>query len=267
MTYRRFQAELNPGPLRGPNGLAWSAGLGAAKDTLVELAKDAVYAGGARDAEGLGREAPSDGLARLGADAQLVRLFSESDASYRARLAGAWDSWGWLGTGYGLGYALSLVSVRGARIVAQYEWTPPDGLTADWSRFWVLIGVGTIALGSFFIGPWATLGALASPWALLVIGSFTIGSGVTIGSTATANDIYGVRRMLADAKCSRDRVPEAIVASGAILGTVTIGTFTLGGASARWTKRPILGAFVIGARPVDDPHGPWWPRLGRSLFV
>lgn len=267
MTYRQYQVDVMPGPLRGPNGRAWSAGLGGSKDALVDLAKDAVYAGAPRDLDGLGRQAPEDALVRLGDDAQLVRLFGEASDAYRSRLAGAWDSWGWIGTGYGIGYALSLIGVRGARVVAQYEWTPPDGLAADWSRFWVLIGVGTIALGSFFVGPWATLGALASPWALLVIGSFTLGSGVTIGSTATANDIYGVRRMLADAKNARDRVPEAIIASGAILGTVTLGSFIIGGASAHWTKRPILGAFVIGARPVDDPHGPWWPRLGRSLFV
>ncbi len=267
MTYRQYQSGVMPGPLRGPVGRAWSEALGAFKDTLVELAKDAVYVGAPSDPDGLGREAPSDALPRLCDDAQLLRLFGEGESAWRARIAGAWDSWGWLGTGYGLGYALSLIGVRGARVVAQHEWTPPDGLTTAWSRFWVLIGVGTIALGSFFVGPWATIGASASPWSLLVIGSFTIGSGATIGSTATANDIYGVRRMLAGAKNARDRVPEAIIASGAVLGTVRIGSFTLGGSSARWTRRPILGAFVIGARPEDDPHGPWWPRLGRSLFV
>lgn len=259
-----------PGALRGPYGLAWARAHGTLKDRLVTRARQSVYLGGIVDPEGRGREVPDDGLARHGADADLERSPLDTAATYRARLAAAWEVHGWAGTPYGYAYALSLTSaqIRGARVVAQYQWTPPDGLTGLWSRFWVLVWTGALTVGRFTVGPWAVVGGQASPFELLVVGDFVVGDG-SVGSDMTVAQLSEVRRTLAKWKNARDRVPALMLASGAIVGTpgLVVGSFTVGGSVITYTLAPIVGAFVVGASPTEDPDGPWFPRVGRSNLV
>ncbi len=270
-SYAQHQQDLMPGALRGPYGLAWAKAQGTLKDQLVTRARQSVYLGGAVDPEGRGRQAPDDALARLGADAQLERSPIDTAATYRARIAAAWEVHGWAGTPYGYAYALSLTSaqIRGARFVAQYQWTPPDGLTALWSRFWVLVWTGALTVGRFTVGPWATVGGQASPFGLLVVGDFVVGDGSTVGSDMTVAQLGEIRRALAKWKNARDRVPALKLASGAIVGTpgLIVGTFTVGGSVITYTLDLIVGAFVAGASPIEDPDGPWFPRVGRSNLV
>lgn len=260
-----------PGALRGDYGLAWARAQGTLKDRLAARARQSVYAGGASDPEGRGRECPDDGLARLGADADLERSPLDTAATYRARIAAAWDVWGWAGTPRGYAHALSLTSagIAGARFVAQYQWTPPDGLTALWSRFWVIVWTGALTIGRFTIGPWAEIGGQASPFELLTIGDFTIGDGSTIGSSMTVAQLGEIRRALAKWKNARDRVPAMLLATGAVIGTpgLSIGGFVIGGSRIVYALDLVIGGFVIGASPTEDPDGPWFPRIGRSNLV
>lgn len=272
MSYRRFQIDLTPSPLRGPNGERWASGLGAAKDDLVARAKQAVYLGGVSDDTGRGRETPTDGLAYLGRDTDIARLPAESNADYRARLALAWETHGWAGTAYGIAYALSLTGLKltGTRTVAQAEWSlVPDGLTGLWSRFWLYVWTGALRVGRFTSGPWAQIGGAASSIALTTIGSFAIGTG-TIGSTLSTADLREIRLTLAKWKSSRDRVPSMTITNGNVIGMpgLTIGSgWAIGGSQITITRNLVIGAFVIGALPATDPDGPWWPRLGRNFLV
>lgn len=260
-----------PGALRGDYGLAWARAQGTLKDQLAARARQSVYAGGVSDPEGRGRECPDDGLARLGTDADLERSPLDTAATYRARIAAAWDVHGWAGTPRGYAHALSLTSARiaGARFVAQYQWTPPDGLTALWSRFWVLVWTGALTVGRFTAGPWAEVGGDASPFELLVVGDFVVGDGSTVGSDMTVAQLSEVRRGLAKWKNARDRVPALKLASGSIVGTpgLRVGSFTVGGSVVTYTLDLVAGAFVVGASPTEDPDGPWFPRVGRNNLV
>lgn len=272
MSYRQYQTDITPSPLRGTDGEAWAGGLGSIKDTLIERTKLSVYAGGLVDPEGAGRQATDDALPRLGLDAALERSTIETDAGYRARILGAFDLWGWAGTPYGYANALALTSaeIAGARVVAQYEWTAPDGLTALWSRFWVLVWTGVLAVGRFTVGPWATVGGDASPFALLVVGSFTVGDGSTVGSDMTVAQLGEIRRTLAKWKNARDRVPALVLVDGGdLIGTpgLLVGGFFVGGSAITYTLDLVVGGFVVGATPETDPTGPWFPFLGRSNFV
>jgi hypothetical protein len=270
-SYAQHQQDLMPGALRGPYGLAWAKAQGTLKDQLVTRARQSVYLGGAVDPEGRGRQAPDDALARLGADAQLERSPIDTAATYRTRIAAAWEVHGWAGTPYGYAYALSLTSaqIRGARFVAQYQWTPPDGLTSLWSRFWVLVWTGALTVGRFTVGPWATVGGQASPFEHLIVGDFVVGDRSTVGSSMTAAQLGEIRRALAKWKNARDRVPALKLASSAIVGTpgLVVGTFTVGGSVITYTLDLVVGAFVAGASPTEDPDGPWFPRVGRSNLV
>lgn len=125
-TFEEWQPTLHPTGLAGPWGRAWAVALGRHKDGALALAKEAVRARFLPDA-------PTDALARIGADRDLGRVESESDTSFRARLAGAWESWSWLGTRYGITYAVGLLGY-GYPTVWSYRELPPDTNAARWAR-------------------------------------------------------------------------------------------------------------------------------------
>jgi hypothetical protein len=85
MSYSNYQARLAPGFLQGPKGSAWQRILGAEKDVQLDMNRQAVLA----DQPG---QAPSDALDRIGADRDLPRATSESDADYAERLRTAWTA-------------------------------------------------------------------------------------------------------------------------------------------------------------------------------
>lgn len=279
MSYAEYQKELLPPPLRGPVGEVFAGDLGAAKDDVVTLAKDAVYLGQLVDPDSLGRETPDDGLAKLGADADLEQGPVESPQDYRARILGAWDLWGWSGTPYGYSLAFERLKrpVRGARFIARYDWPDFDWLTLSWSRFWPIVWTGALTVGRFTVGPWATVGGDASGWEILRVGSFEVGDGSTVGTTATVEELADLRIALAKWKNSRDRVPALIIADGDVVGTpgLIVGSFVVGSASAigettavHITFELLVGEFVVGARGyADDPDGPWFPFIERPAFV
>ena len=264
MSFEQHQQDLSP--IRGPWSLRWAAAHGRAKDRLVERARQAVLAGAIT-------RTPVDGLARLGADADLERSPIETSEQYRARILGAFDLYGWAGTPYGYAQALSLTSaeIRGARFVAQYQWpAPPDGRASLWSRFWVIVWTGALAVGRFTVGPWATVGGDASPFLLLVVGSFIVGDGSTVGSDITRAQLSEVRRSLAKWKNARDRVPALVLVDGGeLVGMpgLIVGGFVVGGSSITYTLNLLVGSFTVGATQRTDPDGPWFPYIGHSSLV
>ena len=264
-TYAAWQPTLQPTALRGPWGERWAAGLGAEKDAALALAKEATKSR-------FLTLTPSDALSLIGADRDIERATIDTAATYRARLTAAWDVWSWAGTHYGYANALALTSalIAGARFVPQYQWSsPPDGRTGLWSRFWVVVWTGALAVGRFTVGPWATVGADASPFDVLLVGSFTVGDGSTVGSDMTRAQLGEIRNTLAKWKNTRDRVPALILADGGdIVGMpgLLVGGFAVGGSAITYTLDLVVGDFVVGATP-RTPDVPWFPIIGHSNLV
>lgn len=124
MTFRQYEQDITP--LRGRWGQAWAAGMGARKDAFLERARQSVLAG-------MISRTPSDGLPKLGADAVMPRAPGESDESYRARIGGAFESWSWAGTKYGVVIAVGLLGY-GYPTVWTYAELPMDTDTSRWAR-------------------------------------------------------------------------------------------------------------------------------------
>jgi hypothetical protein len=97
---KEYQSKtLAPGWLQDPAGRAFLESLGARKDALAALAKEAVKAS-------LPTLCPVDALGELGTECGIDRGAAESEAAYRKRVRAAWDQWKWAGTSYGLLLAL-----------------------------------------------------------------------------------------------------------------------------------------------------------------
>lgn len=112
-----FRTEMNKmGPpwMRGPNGKIWWGEAGGALDTQASRLKECVKA---RFAD----YAPVDGLPSLARDRHLARGPGESEASFRARIAGAWEAWEGGGTYSGILLQLKIAGLpmgtNGAHIV------------------------------------------------------------------------------------------------------------------------------------------------------
>jgi hypothetical protein len=99
-TLKEYQSRtLAPGWLQDPAGRAFLEGLGARKDALAALAKEAVKAR-------FPTLCPTDALAEIGTERGIDRGATETEAAYRARVRAAWEQWAWAGTPYGLLLAL-----------------------------------------------------------------------------------------------------------------------------------------------------------------
>lgn len=102
--------------------------------------------------------APSDGLEQIGVERKMPRGPGESSASYGTRLQGAWNTWPWAGTAFGVlsalsagGYPKAEVRIQKSRRYyldatgALVDETRPanewwiDSLRTFWSRFVVLL--------------------------------------------------------------------------------------------------------------------------------
>jgi len=129
MNFQDFEVELMPPWLRGRWGEAWARAQGLAKDLLAEGAVQAVKARFLRDG-------PPDALAYAGTDRQIERGPAESDASYRARLRGAFETWRLAGTNKGILTALAVIGFTKVAIYENKDWAPGD---PRWWRFWIVV--------------------------------------------------------------------------------------------------------------------------------
>lgn len=177
-TFAVYQADLMP--LRGRYALAWAGAQGVEKDRTVERARLAVLAGAVTDA-------PTDALPLLGADVALEQLPGELDASYRTRIAAAWDTWPWAGTRTGLATVAAQLLYPSAVLVTATAWGVPLASTL-WARWWLLIGPsdhGVAPEGTWGTGTW--------------------GDGGTWGSDATPDEVALHRRAFGQVTNARDR--------------------------------------------------------------
>jgi len=103
-SYKDYLTDILPPWLRDPAGEAWPRSTGDALDDALDRFKAAVRSRlPAADAK---YTPPSDALAAIGGERQLERSLLDTDATYQARLANAWATWGYGGTANGLLQAL-----------------------------------------------------------------------------------------------------------------------------------------------------------------
>jgi hypothetical protein len=148
-TFAEYLAEtLAPGWLQDERGAAFLRAFGAAQDAEVALLKEAVKA----RMPGL---CPSDALALLALERGIEHGAAEDEASFRARVKGAWDVWRWAGTPYGLLLAFYWAGFRptSGKVVLQAQKGWQYELPADFdpavhtARDVVITNIGTVHLG------------------------------------------------------------------------------------------------------------------------
>ncbi len=230
-TYRDWQPTLHPTALRGTWGTAWAASLGAEKDALLSLAKEAVTAR-------LIGAAPSDALDLIGADRDLERGRSEGDASWRDRIAGAWESWSWLGTRYGIGAAVGLLGY-GHPAVISWRSLPWDTNATRWARLRIAFRGRASWVGTPW-GSWAWGARVVQP--------------IETADAATAR--AQLRRVLRKWINARDRVEVVQIDRGGFLW----GRFRWGAAPYSTTVATYWGAPAWGSSEAA------WGRFAWGAF-
>jgi hypothetical protein len=140
---------LAPGWLQDPAGRAFLESLGARKDALAALAKEAVKAR-------FPTRCPADALGAIGTERGIDRGATESEAAYRARLRAAWEQWKWAGTPYGLLLAFHYAGYtpNSGKVVIQTQKGKQHELRADFDPAihgpdtgLVTTNIGAVALG------------------------------------------------------------------------------------------------------------------------
>lgn len=135
MNYRTYRARLSPPWLQAERGAAFQDALGSVQDELIEAAKTAALVGHPE-------HAPADALGLIGDERQVERGPDDSDESYRERLRIAYETWRWAGTRRGLLTALNeSAGLSTVDVITNRDWqpAPPDGDTAKWARFHLVI--------------------------------------------------------------------------------------------------------------------------------
>lgn len=215
--YRDWQPTLQPAGLRGPWGERWGSVLGVEKDVLLGLAKEAVTAR-------LVDLAPGDALGQLGADRQIGREAGDTATSYRARLAGAWESWSWVGTRYGISLGVGLLGA-GYPAVIPYRELPWDSATDRWARLRVIFAGSAVWTG-YAWGSWS--------WGSRIV------EGIETETPATIRPV--LRRVLRQWINARDRVFAVTVArGGALWGLFVWGSGSWSTSTTDEWSAPIFG--------------------------
>ncbi len=130
-----------PKPQRGPRGLAWVGVVAAGFDGIVSNAKLAAKLD-------LPAHTLDEALPYVGADRVITRAPGESLDAYRERLAGAWESWGWVGTRYGIARAVGLLGVGTPQVATVRDFTPLGWPLATRWAFARLLWVGRASWGT-----------------------------------------------------------------------------------------------------------------------
>ena len=130
-TYRQWALENSPPWMRG----TWGEKLLNIIGGVFDEAYGAVYQAGAAgsvDAPTF----PNDALGLVGSERNIERYPSETDAQFKVRVKGAWESWAQAGT---MRLVAELAAAGFTAVIKenwQWDW---DGDSANWSRFWVVI--------------------------------------------------------------------------------------------------------------------------------
>lgn len=137
-TYRKWALDLAPPWLRGNWGEKLVQAFAIVFDSIVEANFEA-GAAGTLDAPTF----PHEALEYIGHERLVERYPAESDATYKARVKGAWESWQQAGTRH-LVRELAAAGFT-ATIKLTYDWNwdsaVGEGGGPWWSRFWTVITV------------------------------------------------------------------------------------------------------------------------------
>jgi hypothetical protein len=131
-TYRQWALENSPTWLRGP----WGEKLVTTIGGIFDEAYGAAFQAGAAGSVGA-PTFPNDALALVGSERNIERYPAETDAEYKTRVKGAWESWQQAGT-------MRIVSELAylgftAEIKENWDWDWDGDEGTNWSRFWVVI--------------------------------------------------------------------------------------------------------------------------------
>lgn len=207
-TFRQWALELAPPWLLGPVGEKYTQWLGLLEDLNVETALQAMKA-----SKLLADTFHMSGLRYIGMERIMPRYPSETDSAYLVRLVGAWVAWKQAGTWQAIVSQLAAYGVT-AQVYVQnragplgvagsgsaWDW---DDDSANWSRFFVVITSH----------PW-------SSWDWGAVG-VTYGDGHTWGSTATVEEVTGVREIIKHWKRAGMVFPHIIVDFGSFVAPTT----------------------------------------------
>lgn len=230
-TFAGYLVSLIVGPMANRWGAAYARALGGSLDGAADAILEAGRVAGPGDAQ-------DDALARLGWSRAIAQGQGEGLTSYRRRLVGAWDSWSWAGTRYGIAQAVSLLGF-GTPAVVSWHAMPWDSDETRWPRLTVIFS-GRVDAGVARAGHDRAGGRVVQP------------------IEALDPDAYEelLRATLRQWINARDRVSRVIVARGgaragrAIAGidraaslAVTILTGYRAGRSSTRSGRAVAGAF------------------------
>ncbi len=226
--YAQWAVDPSQSPpwLLGKYGSAWLSAHGALADVVVQWCKEAVKAHFAT-------LCPSDALALLGEERGLPRGSTESDASYRARIQGAWDFYRYAGTAFGLLWLLyaagytALIQTQGSGRQFSLVQNPAGNPQTDL----VFANLGSVNLG----GSPTQLGSdiaifITQPWP------------AAWGGVAPANgsgDQQFVSGLIGKFKPAHCRCVKLVVVSGPVLG--------LAGLDWGVVATPVNAAFTQGS--------------------
>lgn len=119
---------------------------------------------------------PADAMRYLGEERMLPRYPVDTDATYKARLQGAWEAWQKAGTDQGVVSQLEAMGLTAYIREQNIDWDW-DGDSDNWSRFWVII--------------------TGHPWQRWLWGDGSLwAGGQTWGSTATAAEVRSIRALV-----------------------------------------------------------------------
>jgi hypothetical protein len=219
-TYREDQVEASPSWLQGPLGAAWAGAVGSAKDEIASRAKQAVKAS-------LPLICPADALAVIGEEVGLPRGIVEPEASYRSRLAAAYEAWVWAGTPYGLLRAFQLAGYPSVLVQCQSGKQFTLGAGGALADLAISSMAAPVHLGGSPSELWSDLAVLITkPWP-------TWWSGAPADGT---NDQKAAAALIVKWKNAYNRCVKLTVVDGPTWGIMTWGAFTWGGGTNTvWT--------------------------------
>jgi len=213
ITLTQYLGLVTPAWLKGLWGQRWINALGGKQDALVTHAKDGTKS---RYPD----IAPSGALPYIGDERGIEKAPGESDADYRLRLWGAWETWQWSGTSIGVYNGLVTCGLTVSDwlgtpwwswlstwpetghvwIMNAADWTDcPDGDDdpAHWARFWVVID--GYAEGFSSDGTWGSGGTWGD------------GGAWGFGSSPTAAEVERWKRVIRKWKGAHATCPAILV--------------------------------------------------------
>ena len=138
MIYHDWQSASAPVWLQRANGRAWNEAHGLIKDVIVDGARVATKASWPL-------ATPADGLPFIGNERSLSRVPSDTDETYRQRLADAWELWAYGGTNQGVIAAVETRFPGSSPSILTY-WDDPAYFGVDperWARWALFLTLDT----------------------------------------------------------------------------------------------------------------------------